>query len=482
MLHPAKGLTLIDAMRPPTGFRCESAMAVTYTLDLQALLAAPAALALASHNTDSGDSGGDAYEPIELIHALRTHASRTTVFSQIGDRGVRWRGDKPSGNLRIHMDEARAMVDYGPEALGRPPQDLARVLAHLAVGGPAQCTLRAISSVAGLPLTHEWTLANAAYIADAFLRFFNAPEVTAVVASREPAESVSDEGASRYWQDVVRHSIDGNLQAVLDEHVHVLRHWLGHMNLNTESQEQQAADDIASKFAEALDLRTSTFRVDVGGRTSEDGGIKFERYRMRSRFAVAFGHQTLDDGGVARIESVSRAFNSPFWPFVLTSTSIGQEGLDFHLWCHAVVHWNLPSNPVDLEQREGRVHRYMGHAVRRNLADALGSDLLEAGLVGDADPWAELFHMAVAARSGEDDEMVPYWVCQGPAKIERLVPVMPFSREVAALPRLRKTLAAYRLAFGQPRQEELVEFLGANLSGEQLQRLRIDLSPPESTQ
>ena len=62
------------------------------------------------------------------------------------------------------------------------------------------------------------------------------------------------------------------------------------------------------------------------------------------------------------------AFNSPFWPFVLATTSVGQEGLDFHQYCHAVVHWNLPANPVDLEQREGRVHRYKGHAIRKNIA------------------------------------------------------------------------------------------------------------------
>ncbi|MEX9821133.1 helicase-related protein [Providencia vermicola] len=72
------------------------------------------------------------------------------------------------------------------------------------------------------------------------------------------------------------------------------------------------------------------------------------------------------DQAVAHAESVKDAFNSPFHPFVLASTSIGQEGLDFHTWCHAVMHWNLPSNPVDLEQREGRVHRYKGHAVRKN--------------------------------------------------------------------------------------------------------------------
>ena len=41
---------------------------------------------------------------------------------------------------------------------------------------------------------------------------------------------------------------------------------------------------------------------------------------------------------------------------------------------------------------------------------------------------------------------------RGPAKIDRHVPVLPFSRDAAALLKLRKTLAAYRLAFGQPRR------------------------------
>ncbi|OYD87210.1 hypothetical protein CDG77_30600 [Nostoc sp. 'Peltigera membranacea cyanobiont' 213] len=51
-------------------------------------------------------------------------------------------------------------------------------------------------------------------------------------------------------------------------------------------------------------------------------------------------------------------FKSQFRSFVLATTSVEQEGLDFHLYYHAIVHWNLPSNPVDLEQREGRVHGY----------------------------------------------------------------------------------------------------------------------------
>ena len=83
MLQPTNRLTLIDAMRAPTGFQFESAMAVTFTLDLRALLAAPAALALKQITTVASDGG--AYEPIELLHALRSHASKLTVFNQIGE-------------------------------------------------------------------------------------------------------------------------------------------------------------------------------------------------------------------------------------------------------------------------------------------------------------------------------------------------------------------------------------------------------------
>lgn len=97
MLQPANRLTLIDAMGPPPGFCFESAMAVTYTLDLRALLAVPAALALTGaghpdhagpdhdHTAGSPGRGPGRYEPIELIHALRAHAGRLTVLSQTGE-------------------------------------------------------------------------------------------------------------------------------------------------------------------------------------------------------------------------------------------------------------------------------------------------------------------------------------------------------------------------------------------------------------
>jgi hypothetical protein len=48
--------------------------------------------------------------------------------------------------------------------------------------------------------------------------------------------------------------------------------------------------------------------------------------------------------------------------------------------------------------------------------------------------------------------------------VERRVPLLPFSREIGQLDRLKKDLALYRLVFGQPRQEGLLAYLGQHLS------------------
>ena len=136
------------------------------------------------------------------------------------------------------------------------------------------------------------------------------------------------------------------------------------------------------------------------------------------------------------------------------------------------------------EQREGRVHRYKGHVVRKNIAETLSSSLHpNAG----ADIWEDLFNLAAENRIAGESEMVPYWVYpQGSAKIERHVPLLPFSRDASELPRLKNSLAAYRLAFGQPRQEDLVEFLRRNHSESEIeslvQKFQIDLRPPSNHQ
>jgi hypothetical protein len=119
-----------------------------------------------------------------------------------------------------------------------------------------------------------------------------------------------------------------------------------------------------------------------------------------------------EEGAVARLGGVRDAFNSPFRPFVLDTTSVGQEGLDFHPYCYRVYHWNIPSNPVDLEQREGRVHRFKCHAVRLNLAFRQARIVRGCGRA-PIDPWALMFEQA-RFEATTDTDLVPYWIYEGP--------------------------------------------------------------------
>lgn len=64
----------------------------------------------------------------------------------------------------------------------------------------------------------------------------------------------------------------------------------------------------------------------------------------------------------------------------------------------------------------------------------------------------------------------------GGASIERYVPALPLSREVQRFRRLMRTVGAYRMVMGQPRQEDLLRYVGE--SGADLDWLRLDLSPP----
>ena len=38
-----------------------------------------------------------------------------------------------------------------------------------------------------------------------------------------------------------------------------------------------------------------------------------------------------------------------------------------------ILEWNPPGNPTDLEQREGRINRFMCLAIRQNVADKYGN-------------------------------------------------------------------------------------------------------------
>jgi hypothetical protein len=383
-----------------------------------------------------------------------------------------WRSATPgheSGTrFTDHIDLLVSMAE-GNISLGPKPDDLVDVLCDLALAGPGVCALRALRRIgADLDSDDPNLLSAAARIASGFRFLFNMPETIAMLRGS---------GEDTYWRLTLQYGIDGNLQSVLDEYVHVLRESLG---LQKHSLEKQVAG-IAECIQSVLSLRTAQIRIDVI-KMSEDG-FDLDGFNTRCRFALRFGDIRDDNNqALVRADSVRDAFNSPFRPFVLASTSIGQEGLDFHTWCHAVVHWNLPSNPVDLEQREGRVHRYKGHAVRKNIAERYGLTALSAAHKG-GDPWQALFHIAAQRKSNGHSGLIPYWIFEdGSARVERRIPLLPYSKEVGKLKRLKQGLALYRMVFGQPRQEDLLFSLSQNGNHESadLADWMISLQPPET--
>ena len=94
-----------------------------------------------------------------------------------------------------------------------------------------------------------------------------------------------------------------------------------------------------------------------------------------------------------------------------------------------------------------------------------------------------MFERARADRAASSTDLVPFWIypVPGGATIERQVPAFPLSRELGRLTALRRTLAVYRMVFGQPRQDELLEYLLTQMplaeAVERMAELRIDLSP-----
>lgn len=379
------------------------------------------------------------------------------VDLQYGDE---W-GEHDTGTVfDAHLERA-AQVD--PGQLGRRPDDLVEVLTQMALGGLGVCALRALSRVTvGLEDVRDIDVRNqASSVSWALRNLLNQPELMALV------RGAAGEGAA-YWKDVLAHCVDGGLTAVLDEYAHVLNESLGVAQKG--DAEKSAA--IAREMSTAMGMRASVNKAtDL---QVLDGALVLEPFSIRSHFAVRFGRGVAEDQSVAREGQVRQAFNSPFWPFVLSSTSVGQEGLDFHPYSHAIVHWNLPSNPVDLEQREGRVHRFKGHAVRRNIALAYGD---RPEVTRADDPWAVMFDLALADRTDGQSMIHPYWIypTSDGYQIERYVPALPLSREKHAYRRLMRTVGAYRLVMGQPRQEDLLSYLGN--SAEAMSDLLIDLSP-----
>ena len=274
-----------------------------------------------------------------------------------------------------------------------------------------------------------------------------------------------------YAERALVYAGDAHLQAVLDEYVYLLRH----------AAQADTVEKALSQIGDVWKLSRGSPRTNRAKGHGSEVHVEENAEVHATHFALAFGEDISRDAGPdgddakMRKSVVREAFNSPFWPFVLATTSVGQEGLDFHLYCRDVLHWNLPSNPVDLEQREGRINRRDCLAVRESIAKDWPLACPAPRGVEDAvgrNPWPTLFD---TIERGDDVQkykhgLFPHWVyeCRDPAntvRIRRHVPFFSTSRDAAKYERLKTGLALYRLVFGQVNQEDLLESLQQQTEG-----------------
>lgn len=362
-----------------------------------------------------------------------------------------------------NLKELYYATNYGKICkLGKKPDDLLEVLTDMAIASPAITIHRTYQNYC--KKGHSFPSYFPSQIAKIFLNRMNTAESTAVV---ELACGRKSEDA--HWQNVLTYCKHGNIQAMFDEYAHIIANGL--------DADYNLIENLHYTIASSMDVRTTIYTVDTyHGFKARVSGNKERGTALRSHFAVAFTKGDGKEKDADRKKIVRNSFNSPFRPFVLASTSIGQEGLDFHNYCRRIVHWNLPSNPIDLEQREGRINRFECLAIRQNVVKRYGN------INFTKDIWKEMFREAKKVENhGEGSDLIPYWGLteqEDMIKMERIVPMYPFSRDGFAYERLIKILSLYRLTLGQARQEELLEYIFKNCENmEDVRELFINLSP-----
>lgn len=363
-------------------------------------------------------------------------------------------------------------------SLGKMPEDLPDYLCDVTLGSFAVCYYRSCRKYND---SRNSVLLNITSFAKEFIKNFNTPEFIAVVDNL-----YGQNKKTSYLQNVLHYCKDGCFQGMLDEYINLLqRNNNGTFQrdlINNISLLQTSHYEIDTKEAFMNDVINKQIKLESNKNEEiEELEVRSKKINMRSHFAVCFS-KTADKNKGERKENLRNAFNSPLWPFVLASTSIGQEGLDFHNYCRRIMHWNLPGNPVDLEQREGRINRYKCLAIRQNVAQKYGNEKITEDL------WNEMFEKAESGEKSENQsELIPFW-CFGKnqkIKIERIIPMYPMSSDINRYERLIKILSLYRMTLGQPRQEELLEYIFSNFSEKEQKKMKdlfIDLSPWSKSQ
>lgn len=348
------------------------------------------------------------------------------------------------------------------------PEDIVTVLTDMVLGSPAVCIYRNIRDDSCLDYITE--------TANRFCRYFNSPEAVFTVKHvydlslfDEDDEETQDKKENKvlYWKYILKYCEEGCFQSMFDEFYDLQ---------NGKNNTSKLKDVIEALLPVKTRYIVDTYPSFVKKIKSNTDDVE-KQLRIESHFAVSFTKGRSNDKDTNRKDKVRNAFNSPIRPFVLSTTSIGQEGLDFHYYCRKIIHWNLPSNPVDLEQREGRINRYKCLAVRQSIAKEFGNQID----IKKRDIITQLNNLAQASKPKDKTDLYPFWVLgnKQSVQIERMLFQYPLSIDDPNYKKLKQVLSLYRLTIGQPNQEELIEYFEKKGIKDKinLKELTINLSP-----
>ena len=234
---------------------------------------------------------------------------------------LRLMSNEPSPELRVGAKKFLREIFVGKRSKSQiPGAILARCAAQI-----------------GLEVASEGPLLE---VANALLKLFASPEAQ-LLKKKKYGTGKRDKRENMFLKFAVWYCEQYDLEGTLSQYFYLLQ------------GNSTRAKDVLSEVASAIGLKRST---------------------NMSRCARPFNDKKEVDNAEPDVERLSpkslrAGFNSPFPPYVLISTSIGQEGLDFHRYCDRVIHWSPPSSPSVLQQREGRVDRFQSLQNRKVTSD-----------------------------------------------------------------------------------------------------------------
>lgn len=274
-----------------------------------------------------------------------------------------------------------------------------------------------------------------------------------------------------FFSQVEEYCTAGNIRSVLDEYFFMI---------DNEDSDKDLNYKINKYFVKISENRQEPLSV----RTSDENGQTVD-IKILQGFAVQHNSK---DNATALLNKISK-FNSPFRPFVFSITSMAQEGLDFHWYADRIVHWHLSLNPVELEQREGRIDRYNSYHIRNAVWNSVKSKVKCTNKIS----WKNIFKCAEEQLNNADanNGLAPNWEFNG-AKIHRYIYFYPESTVANKYEKLVEACAYYRSLLGcgnSDNMEEKIQGFIKNIKDdcrknggnefEEIRKLYVDLTPPK---